>query len=169
MSTENIFYTAAMRYFETMSGAAPDSDCLAMCEASDADILAWADDLEARLGWDVSDFRAAVTAYCVDRSGDWEDAQTRVACVFECLSGEEAGDVAHATYSEGATASLYRDNTGGGVWVSLSLHGRVYVSAGCNGFDCYTVPDGLTFEDAVTAHDEACGDVPAGWVQGASA
>lgn len=47
---------------------AHDDDDVGMFEASDEDLLGWADDLEARVGLDVSIFRSAIEAYVAARA-----------------------------------------------------------------------------------------------------
>ena len=54
-----------------------DDDDRAMFDGSADDLLAWADDLEARLGFDVADFRAHLIDYCLLRNGDPEAAAGR--------------------------------------------------------------------------------------------
>lgn len=44
------------------------SDDEGMRNTSDDDLCMWADDLEARVGWDVTDFRAAIIDFCEVRA-----------------------------------------------------------------------------------------------------
>ncbi len=78
-----IFYDAAMQALTLMGGNAPDADELAMIEATDSELLAWVDDLESRMGWDVGDFRSFIVGHCLERAGAWESSFERDSCLAE--------------------------------------------------------------------------------------
>lgn len=59
------------------------SDEYAMHSASDADLIEWVDDLEDRVGLDVSEMRAAVATYCTERAGEWDRDDSRRAALAE--------------------------------------------------------------------------------------
>lgn len=147
-----------------------DSDEYAMHGTSDADLIGWVDDLEDRVGLDVSDMRAAVATYCTERAGEWDSVKARMAALDDVLSTlSEAGRYpapsnVYAALSHGAADSYFAENTGGGVWVSYSLFsGGVFVVASFDGFDMYRIPAGITARNASDILWGEGGDVPAGW------
>lgn len=167
-----IFWNAAMCAFN----AAADSECwegsdeYAMCETTDAQLLDWADDMEARVGLYVSEWRAALAAYMVERSGAWDSVKARMAALDDALTTlSEAGrspapsDV-YAALSHGAADSYFAENTGGGIWVSYSIFADgVFVVASFDGCDMYRIPAGITARNASEILWGECGDTPAGW------
>lgn len=61
-------YAKAMSaLFDIQDGELTEDD-LGMETADDADLLGWADDLEARIGLDVTEFRTALEAFIKARS-----------------------------------------------------------------------------------------------------
>lgn len=63
---------------EALRGPEPEvnEDDAAMLGTSSDDILAWIDDLEHRVGLDVTEFRAAALDYIIVRDGETNDPDT---------------------------------------------------------------------------------------------
>lgn len=66
--TTSELYAEAMAALFDIQGGELCEDDLGMETAEDDDLLGWADDLEARIGLDVTEFRAALEAFIAARS-----------------------------------------------------------------------------------------------------
>lgn len=75
--------------------------------------------------------------------------------------GDVAGDVAHAWMASGSTSAQYEPNTGGGIWLSHSVHRAgshpLYVCAGCDSVRIYRAP-APDAEACASAIYELCGE-----------
>lgn len=103
-------------------------DDAGMVDADAADLLGWVDDVEARLGGDVEDFRVAVLAYLTWRDGGEDlDAATYAAALGEAFdyvdADGEAADLIRERIRDGARharAAAMRDDTAAG-WAAYEV------------------------------------------------
>lgn len=77
-------FARALVALATAQGAAPSEDDRGMLTAAADDLLGWADDLEARVGLTVTEFRACLLDYIIARDGgDDPDMRTHGAVLRE--------------------------------------------------------------------------------------